>query len=951
MANEGIMAAPMPMQQQQQQQQQPLQGYVSSLDAYNAASSAMQETDPQAFGEYKAAIGSKLSALNLKPSEIEAFITLLEYIMQYPDQYKEVIRAGIEEGAIDEGDFPAEFDQGFISSLLAALNEQRIQQAQNVSPEAMGPGPQEPMAMKSGGLADAAKVLQSKGRNSDTMLAHINPQEAAMLRRAGGLGTINPHTGLPEYFSFKKLWKAVTAPARAVVNVAKDIASSPIGKIALTIGLTMALGPAGLNLGLGMAGTGAIVGGGMAALGGGNLQDVLKGAAMGYIGGTVAPSISGYMPGAAGSVLNQGLTGAAMGTGFGLATGMSLKDSLKAGAIGGVTAAGVGYGQQKGYIPGGKPVDLGYSPAEQARLEQMDPISLDDNLSINPVNPVGDATSNLPAADNFPSAVTSPVKPQTSMAEIQGANANAASGTSMQNVGGTAPPEVFMHDGVAKYAITDANGNITGFKTVPFADRVYSAKGTITAQPSSTVSYDQPGRFGTDSGVQTSPAPSAMNDASAQFGTSAGGSGQQTAISMQDASVDQPRLTPQQIESYVTKPTAFESFTEGAKGLYNRASDAVVGGYDEYLSPSRPSMQQAEQNALLKADQAEADYMASSPKPTQRGADAAYKAAYDSNSPGFISKYLPLAAAGLGATYLAGGFEAPPSDDTPIYDPAYTGTEYMRDNPQLFSGSLYNYQSQGAGAYDPYRPTNYAVGQGPAPGVVTPTGSMQAQYSPNYGRRRMRALQQYYSPFIGTAEPVMAAKGGMVTAEPVYMVSGGYLARAVRGIKEPARIMGEEGRQALSKFVGAPPPMPADLERMPTDNANYQPPPPVSLIQQRYDPYRATIYAGNQGTASPGVVAPTGIMQAQYSPNYGRRRMRPVRAADGGSITEFPRKSGPINGPGTGTSDDIPAMLSDGEFVFTARAVRNAGDGSRRKGAARMYKLMKSLEKGGMVKG
>ena len=338
-------------------------------------------------------------------------------------------------------------------------------------------------------------------------------------------------------------------------------------------------------------------------------------------------------------------------------------------------------------------------------------------------------------------------------------------------------------------------------------------------------------------------------------------------------------------------------------------------------------------------------------KPTATGAEAAYDAAYEASAPGFISKYLPLAAAGLGATYLAGGFEAPPSDDTPIYDPAYTGTEYMRDNPQLFSGSLYNYQSQGAGAYDPYRPTNYAVGQGPAPGVVTPTGSMQAQYSPNYGRRRMRALQQYYSPFIGTAEPVMAAKGGMITAEPVYMVSGGYLARAVRGIKEPARIMGEEGRQALSKFVGAPPPMPADLERMPTDNANYQPPPPVSLIQQRYDPYRATIYAGNQGTASPGVVAPTGIMQAQYSPNYGRRRMRPVRAADGGSITEFPRKSGPINGPGTGTSDDIPAMLSDGEFVFTARAVRNAGDGSRRKGAARMYKLMKSLEKGGMVKG
>jgi hypothetical protein len=156
MANEGIMAAPMPM-----QQQQPPQGYVSSLDAYNAASSAMQETNPQAFGEYKTAISLKnLAQLNLKPSEIEAFITLLEYMMQYPDQYKEIIRAGIEEGAIEEGDFPAEFDQAFITTMLAALNEQRIQQAQNVSPEAMGPGPQEPMAMKSGGLADAAKALQ-----------------------------------------------------------------------------------------------------------------------------------------------------------------------------------------------------------------------------------------------------------------------------------------------------------------------------------------------------------------------------------------------------------------------------------------------------------------------------------------------------------------------------------------------------------------------------------------------------------------------------------------------------------------------------------------------------------------------------------------------------------------------------------------------------------------------
>ena len=64
-----------------------------------------------------------------------------------------------------------------------------------------------------------------------------------------------------------------------------------------------------------------------------------------------------------------------------------------------------------------------------------------------------------------------------------------------------------------------------------------------------------------------------------------------------------------------------------------------------------------------------------------------------------------------------------------------------------------------------------------------------------------------------------------------------------------------------------------------------------------------------------------------------------------GGTSHFPRKTGPINGPGTGTSDSIPAMLSDGEFVFTAKAVRAMGNGSRRKGAKRMYALMKSLEK------
>tara|TARA_R100000900_G_scaffold98636_1_gene76314 strand:- start:2219 stop:4252 length:2034 start_codon:yes stop_codon:yes gene_type:complete len=47
--------------------------------------------------------------------------------------------------------------------------------------------------------------------------------------------------------------------------------------------------------------------------------------------------------------------------------------------------------------------------------------------------------------------------------------------------------------------------------------------------------------------------------------------------------------------------------------------------------------------------------------------------------------------------------------------------------------------------------------------------------------------------------------------------------------------------------------------------------------------------------------------------------------------------------------DDIPAMLSNNEFVFTADAVRGMGDGDVDKGAERMYSMMKKLENGGRV--
>lgn len=50
-----------------------------------------------------------------------------------------------------------------------------------------------------GGARELAELLRQMGRGQDTMLAHITPEEAEMLLQAGGSGTINPETGLPEF--------------------------------------------------------------------------------------------------------------------------------------------------------------------------------------------------------------------------------------------------------------------------------------------------------------------------------------------------------------------------------------------------------------------------------------------------------------------------------------------------------------------------------------------------------------------------------------------------------------------------------------------------------------------------------------------------------------------------------------------------------------------------------
>jgi len=115
------------------------------------------------------------------------------------------------------------------------------------------------------------------------------------------------------------------------------------------------------------------------------------------------------------------------------------------------------------------------------------------------------------------------------------------------------------------------------------------------------------------------------------------------------------------------------------------------------------------------------------------------------------------------------------------------------------------------------------------------------------------------------------------------------------------------------------------------------------LYTPNYAQYQLTDITGPQGY-DPTVYAAMGGEITGFAQGSGQSIKHPD-----GKVREHPKRIGEIVGPGTGTSDDIPAMLSDGEFVMTAKAVRNAGGGSRKEGAKNMYKMMKSLENGGSL--
>jgi hypothetical protein len=131
-------------------------------------------------------------------------------------------------------------------------------------------------------------------------------------------------------------------------------------------------------------------------------------------------------------------------------------------------------------------------------------------------------------------------------------------------------------------------------------------------------------------------------------------------------------------------------------------------------------------------------------------------------------------------------------------------------------------------------------------------------------------------------------------------------------------------------------------------NANIIPRLDPANFQTQAPKTSPSVFPGGQYIESPifpkgGYVPPTQVGQQQPFSGYDYTKIRfPTYGQQGIASAAV---GGAIDGAGTGTSDSIPARLSDGEFVMTAKAVRGAGGGDRAKGAKKMYGIMHKFER------
>jgi hypothetical protein len=278
---------------------------------------------------------------DLSEEELMSFLRMIAYVEQNPDQYPELVKQLVASGAFEAGDVPEQYDPNLMG-VVKALIGQALMKVR---------APSQPMGFAKGGIATLKKQAEnvsSAGRKGDSMLAHITPFEATMLKRMGGSGTINPKTGLPEYF-LKSLGNIFKIGAQVVATAALSWFVGPIA-------------------------AGAIVGGATSLLSGGKPADALKsaliGGALGGLSGGISSSLSGgsFMEGAfaGGSVFGSKpyetfLSRALSGTSVGDALFKTPGGAAEAAAAG--TTEGM---MANPPIPAPRPIEAGGSAINQA---------------------------------------------------------------------------------------------------------------------------------------------------------------------------------------------------------------------------------------------------------------------------------------------------------------------------------------------------------------------------------------------------------------------------------------------------------------------------------------------------------------------------------------------------------------------------------------------------------
>jgi hypothetical protein len=312
MEDQGIMALP---------QGQAMQGPgpmaqprpENSPEVQDAFEQARMQVDPVEFGDELLSQGEiadpetvsefrrMLDEMSLPAEVIDALGQMVDTVLAEPEKYAEIRKRFLDEGVPAEL-LPEQFDAAFFGALNMALDQLNS----DLSPT--------PQAFARGGeakLTPVASGIAQLGRKGDSQLAHITMSEARMLRRAGGSGTINPQTGLREYFlkkvfksvgnAFKKIGSAVSKAVKGVVNGVKKFANSTVGRILTTVALGFFLGPAaagllGVTSAAGVAAVSGFVGGfGSSVLAGKSLRESLKAGAIGGLTAGAASGITGGM--------------------------------------------------------------------------------------------------------------------------------------------------------------------------------------------------------------------------------------------------------------------------------------------------------------------------------------------------------------------------------------------------------------------------------------------------------------------------------------------------------------------------------------------------------------------------------------------------------------------------------------------------------------------------------